>query len=1062
MNHVLSKNKKFFILLICLLLGIVQWTAAQNIQVQGKVTDEKGEAVIGASVVQKGTSNGIATNVNGDFTLSVPGNATLVVSYLGYNSKEIAVNNQSRLSIQLSEDTQLLQEVVVTTGYITQKKLTTVGAISTISNKELAVTKNENVVNALAGKMPGLRIMQRNSMPGSYNSIIDIRGMAEIIDNQRTTPLFVIDGVPRDQEYFSRMDSEEIESITVLKDASAAVYGLRAASGVILVTTKSGTSQSGKVDISYSGNVSVQHMIYIPKGVSVPEYMTIRNEQNWQDFGNNYLVRRAAVYGPEDFQKYYNGEEKSYDWVGKVFDMNPLQTKHNLSIDGGNDNLRYYVNIGYSRMDGCYASGSLWEERWNFRSNVDAKITKKLSANIKIGAILGETNTPSADRWDVFKNVWLQYPYAPFYANDNPDYLNGDDKYVRDSDNPLAKTDSKYVGYRVEKNRRVNGTFGLRYEIFKGLVAKASYDYAFSIPDVNTFNSAFSIYKYDPVDKYYQEIKRGSPAISRSVDFSYDTDLQLQLEYANRFGDHSVSGTVVFEEQYNEWEGFNARRELKINVPYLFAGEADNQEGKGGTPGDRLNQAFIGQFGYDYAGKYIVDFRFRYDGSSRYPAGHRWGFFPSVSLGWRISEEGFIKNNLEFIHNLKLRGSYGVIGNDAAAKNYPPIYVGYDMAQTNRGWYFSEGSYGLGVSATAIPNPNLTWYTVTMKNIGLDFDFLRSKLYGAFDFFQNDTDGILDYSDKVIPGTIGATLPQENLNKRRNFGWELELGHRNTVGNVEYFITGQVSAARRQSLYSIETPASHSFDYWKNRKSGRYSDIKWSREASGYFSSYNEIVNFNDYPVPQGTLPGDWYAIDWNGDGINNDDDQHPYALEDLPLFNYGASLGGMYKGFDLTVNFQGSYKVYSQYGEVFTEALAFGGGNTMHYFMDRWHPVDPEADLWAPGTEWISGYYPITGRDGRRAWSNAISDVSYVRLKTLEFGYTIPKKLTSKISLKNLRIYFSGYNLLTFSKRKDIDPERPGSTERLGNYDPREPGYVGMYMYPNNQTFTFGLNVKF
>jgi len=1064
MNHVLIKSKKIVIFMTCLLFGFAQWTFAQGIQLRGTVTDEAGEAVIGANVTQKGTNIGTITDANGNFTLNVPGDATLVISFLGYATKEVKVNNQSNLSIQLSEDIQRLDELVVT-GYTSQRKLTVTGSVSSVNNKELTITKNENVVNMLAGKVPGVRITQRNSMPGAYNSVIDIRGMSDVVDKntgERTTPLFVIDGISRNQDYFARMDPNEIETISILKDASAAIYGLRAASGVVLITTKRGTAQGGKVDISYSGNTTIQQMIYIPKNTNTGEWMTLRNEQNWQDFGGNFSIRRNPIFSDEDFNNYYSGKTyKDYNWIDKVFAKNPTQTQHNLTFDGGNDNLRYFLNLGYSRQNSTYNSGSLWSDNWNFRSNVDAKITKRLSASIQIGAILTNNHSPNGGTWDTYKNVWLQYPYAPFYANDNPEYLNGDDMYIRDSDNPLAKTDSRYVGYSIDRARRLNGTFGLNYEIpgIKGLSAKITYDYAMFLPDNTSYNSAFSIYKYDPTTQIYQEIRRGTPAISRKATYNTDTDMQLGLSYTNKFGNHSVNGTVVFEELYNNWEDFTAKRELSVPVPYLFAGNATNQEATGGDPGDRLNQAFIGQFNYSYADKYLVDFRFRYDGSSRYPKGSRWGFFPSVSLGWRIGEESFIKNNIDFITNLKLRASYGVMGDDTAAKNYPPIYVGYDLANQDRGWYFNDNSYQLGVASRPLPNPNLTWYTIKMKNIGLDFDLWNSKLYGAFDYFQRDRNGLLADRGTIIPGTVGATLPQENLDSDRIFGWELELGHRSRVGNVNYFVSGQISSTRRMWLDKTETPASNSYDYWRNRTSGRYSDLFFESQAGGMFTSLADARNYQAYPIPQGVLPGDWYAIDWNGDGIINDDDKHPIVPVGLPLFNFGISMGAEYKNFDLSLNFQGSYKVYSQYSEVFVEALPFGGANTLYWFMDRWHPVDPQADLWSTNTQWVSGYYPVTGRDGRRAWSNALNDASYIRLKTLELGYTIPRNLLSKISVKNLRVYFNGYNLLTFSKTKGIDPERPGSNNDLLN---TYQGFVGMYQYPNNQTFTFGLNVKF
>ena len=1067
MNHVLNKSTKIVIVLMCLLLGFAQWSFAQGNPIKGKVIDGAGEPVLGANVAQKGTGAGTVTDDNGNFTLNVPGNATLVISYLGYTTKEVKVNNQSNLTIQLEEDTQGLGEVVVT-GYLSQKKLTLSGAVSTIGNKELTVTKNENTVNMLAGKLPGVRITQRSAMPGAYNSVIDIRGMSDVTNKDngtRTTPLFVVDGVPRDQDYFSRMDPEEIETITVLKDASAAIYGVRAANGVILITTKRGTAQGGKVDISYSGSIAAQQMIYVPQSTNSGEWMTLKNEQVTHDFNSNYLTRAPLPFSDDDFKNYYNGTGyKDYNWINKVFKKNPTQTQHNLTINGGNDNLRYFFNLGYFKQNSSYNSGSLWSENWNFRSNVDAKITKRLSLSVQIGAIITNNHSPSAGTWDIYKNTWLAYPYTPFYANDNPLYLNGDPNNTQNPNDPnmIAKTDSKYVGFSLNRDRRLNGTLGLTYDIpgVKGLSAKASYDYSMFLPDNTNYNQAYNLYQYNSTTDVYQAIRKSSGSITRSANYNLNTDMQLGLSYSNKFGKHDVNAALVFEEYYQSWEDFTAYRELSVPVPYLFAGDANgNQDGKGGSPGDRLNQAFIGQFNYDYAGKYILSFLFRYDGSSRYPAGSRWGFFPAVTAGWRLSEESFIKNNLSFLTNLKLRGSYGITGDDTAAGNYPPVFVGYKLADQDRGWYFNGTAYQLGVKATDIPNPNLTWYTTKMTDVGVDFEILNSKLYGSYDYFVRDRDGLLADRGTLIPGTVGANLPQENINSDRIWGQEIELGHRNHVGNVNYFVSAQLSSVRQKSLFTQETPASNSYDYWRNRNSGRYGNLFWQNQAGGMFTSITDIHNFTAYPQPQGRLPGDWYAVDWNGDGIIDNNDQHPIAISGLPLFNFGISMGAEYKNFDLSVNFQGAYKVYTQYSEVFVEALPFGGSNTMYWFMDRWHPEDPNADLWSPNTQWVSGYYPLTGGDGRRNWSNAINDASYMRLKTLELGYSIPKKVLSKVSVKNLRVYFNGYNLLTFSKMHGIDPERPGSNNDLLN---TQQGYVGMYQYPNNQTFTFGLNIKF
>ncbi|MDR0543569.1 MAG: TonB-dependent receptor [Dysgonamonadaceae bacterium] len=1042
----MKKNMYFFTVIIC--LGMAVSGFAQTKTVSGVISDASiGDPIIGASVAVVGTQRGTVSGIDGGFSLEVEPNETITISYLGYAPQKLKTGEKSFFEIRLEPSSEALDEVVVT-GYTTQKKSTLTGSVSTVGNEQIKITKNENVVNMLTGKLPGLRISQKSAQPGAYDTKIDVRGYGE--------PLFVVDGIPRDKAYFSRMDPEEIESISLLKDAAAAVYGLRAANGVMLITTKSGTAQNGKVDITYTGGYTVQQFLSVPESVSALEWMTLKNEQNWQDFNGNYLVRKVPVYTQEHMQPYIDGKP-SYDWMDAVFkDMTP-QTQHNLSINGGSDKLRYFLSLGYSRQDGSYRSGSLYSDKWNLRSNIDAQITKRLKARVSLGAILSTNHQPNFDLWMVYKYTWLMRPDAPIYANDNPEFLNGDNSVLYEGNNMVARTSSDIVGYKTNKSRRLNGSLTLTYDIpgIKGLSAKASYDYGLSLPDYTTYRGGYTLYTYYPSTDEYEGSAKGIPAnISRSANFNTDTDLQLGLHYNHQFGDHNVNSAVIFEEAYSVWDSFTAYRELLINSQYLYFGEDENQSATGGAPGDRLNQALIGQFNYNYSGKYLVDFRFRYDGSSRFPKGSRWGFFPSVSLGYRISEESFIKDNVDFLSNLKFRASYGEMGDDASAGNYPPTIVGYNFSGTNRGWYFDH-VLSAGVTATSIPNPDLTWYKIKMYNLALDFAIYQNKLSGTLEVFRRNRSGLLATRGDEVPATVGASLPQENLNSDRNFGWEIELAHRNRIDNFSYFVSGQLSATKSMRTDWLETPAGNSYDQWRNRTSGRYNNIWWGTESGGMFTNYEDIRTFY-LPMGQGSVPGDWWTVDWNEDGVIDDKDQHPIATRGLPIFNYGISMGAGYRDFDLAVNLQGSYGVYSRFSEVLAEPLSFGGQNTLYWFMDRWHPEDPNADYFHPDTKWVSGYYPVTGHDGRRTGTNAIQDASYIRLKTLELGYTLPKKVLSKLGIKNLRMYLSGYNLLTFTPLKNIDPERPGSEGGASD------GSIDIYNYPNNRTYTIGASIKF
>lgn len=1017
--------------------------------VTGTVTDESGSALPGVNIIIEGTTQGTVTDADGNFSIDVPSDeSVLIVSFIGYATQKVTVGTLAVVSVTLAPDVTNLDEVVVM-GYSTQKRATLTSAVSVVDNKDIVRTKNENVLNSLTGKLPGVRIIQKSAAPGAYDTQIDIRGMGD--------PLFVVDGIVRDKDYFARMSSEEIDNVSILKDGSAAIYGMGAANGVVLVTTKKGTAnEGGKVDITLNTSASWQQFLYVPKSVGAVDYMTLRNEQNWQDFGKNYFVRTNPIFTDEQIEPYRNGTKQSYDWFDKVFNKTTPQSETNLSVNGGTKKLRYYFNIGYTKQMGAYASNDYHSERWSARTTIDAEITKRLSARISLGAIMVDTEQPNGTGWTTYKLTWLTRPDASFYANDNPTYPNGDTQYLNEGANMMVQTDKNYVGYNLTKNARYNGTFQLEYQIpgIEGLSAKGVFDYSPTLDNNTFYKKAYTLYRYNPDVDTYSAIARNTPSdITRNFGLSYSTNMQLGLHYSHTFFEkHNVAAFVISEQRYNAWDSYSAYRQLLINSEYLFAGEALNQQATQGDPGDIAKRSILGSLNYDYLGKYLVDFKFRRDGSSKFPSYKRYGFFPGLSLGWRLSEEGFMKDNISFLSNLKLRASYGQIADDSDFVTYPPG-PGYFLDGNEYGWFYG-GTLTGGVSPRPYANPNLTWYKATLLNAGIDFGFLNRKLNGTFDVFRRDRSGLKTFSDVVLPGTLGARPPEINYNEERNFGYEMSLRYTDSFNGIQYYVGGQLSAAKSMRTKWLETPAGNSYDKWRNRTSGRYNDIWWGNESQTQFTNYQQIQNYG-LPVGQNTLPGDWVLNDWNGDGVINDQDQHPIASVGRPVFTYGINLGGAWKGFDLAVDLQGAYGVYVQYSEVLTEALPFGGQNTLTYFMDRWRPVDPNADYFNPNTEWIPGYYPVTGHDGRRTGTNGVQNAAYMRLKTAQIGYTLPKGWISRIGMQSARLYVSGYNLLTFTKLKNVDPERPtsGGTGAAS---------VEFYNYPVNKSYTIGATIKF
>src|SRR5690606_23508287 len=478
-------KKLTYFLLLSILAPL--YSLAQTRTIEGRVTDAAtGEALAGVSVTANtatGRETATATDEAGAYRIEVSVEVTtLVFQYVGKAPLTEQIDNRTAINVQLEDDASELDEVVVT-GYSTTTKATLTGAVSTISGEDMVRTKNEDAVNMLAGKVPGVRIQQRSSAPGDYDTRIDIRGMGD--------PLVVVDGIPRDKGYFSRMSADEIESVSVLKDGTAAIYGLRAANGVILVTTKSGTDMGGKVDITFSTNASLQQFLNVPETTNAIDYFTLKNEKNWQDFNGNYLVRRNPMVTEEQFQPYRDGTLTSYNWMDKVFRKTTPQSQHNLSVNGGSDKLRYFFNLGYATQEGSYRSGDYYSDRWNLRSNIDAQITKRLSARVSLGGFMINTTKPNGVDWTAYKLTWLARPDAPFFANDNPGFPNGDPQFLGDGDNMMVQTDADYVGYNLNKDRRFNGTLQLEYQIpgVDGLSAKGMYDYGISMPDYHNYRS---------------------------------------------------------------------------------------------------------------------------------------------------------------------------------------------------------------------------------------------------------------------------------------------------------------------------------------------------------------------------------------------------------------------------------------------------------------------------------------------------------------------------------------------------------------------------------------------
>ena len=1056
MKHM--KNKSNFVkvskytcwcMLMMFLMVLTPMRAQTSRSISGQVVDELGEAIIGANVTVVGNKSlGTITDIDGNFTLTVPQGTTLEVSYIGYVNKKVVVDNKTSYKITLKEDAEQLDEVVVV-GYSTQKRVNLTGAVSAITNEELVATKSQNAQNMLTGKVPGVRVIQKTSEPGEFTNQFDIRGFG--------SPLIVVDGVPRGN--LQRMDPNEIESISVLKDASAAIYGVRAANGVVLITTKKG--EKNKPKIEYNMYYGIQTPAEMLEPVGAVDRMRLFNEKSMRNLTNPQLT-----YSDEQIEEYLNGTLKSTDWYDAVIRNSAPQQQHNVSLSGGSEKTDYYVNFGYTDQEGFFKSKAMDYNRYNLRANLNAEVAKNLKASIKINGIIDSKQRQYLSTWEVYKALWRASPNEKLYANDNPEYFQ---KMSSDQLNLLAATDPDVFGYNKTTNKIFQSTMELEYAVpfVKGLKVKGMFSYDTSIADNTIYKKEYNEYTYSEATDTYTAYAMQSPTnLERYYGNSWTTLWQASVSYENTFASsHNVSGLLLFEEAHSVGDNIRAARDFSIPLPYLFAGNSANQLGTANANGltESASQALVGRFNYDYKGRYLLEFAFRYDGSSKFPSHSRWGFFPSASVGWRMSEESFIKDKLPFINNLKLRGSYGKMGDDSVA-DYQFI-SGYDYPNTDgdrynktpKGYFFN-GSFMNSLGFRAVANPNITWYTVKTLNVGIDADLWNGLLGVSFDLFQRDRDNLMANRIATIPGTFGAAMPKENLESDRTKGFEVELRHRNRVGQVNYSVSGNIAITRSMWRYKERTPSGNSYDNWRNNLTNRYNDIWFGYGADGRYTSWEQIANSHIF-AGNATLPGDYVYEDWNGDGTIDDMDRYPIATttnstaanfqdkKNYPLMNFGLTLSAQWKGFDVNMTFQGAAMSYVSYGEQLSAPLQFNG-NALDMFLDRWRPVDPKQDPYDPSCQWISGYYSYGGTTPDLNSEFSIQKGTYLRLKTAEIGYTLPKNCLSFIGIKNLRIYMNGYNLFTITGVKGVDPERPA--ELYG------------YMYPLNRTYNFGASVTF
>lgn len=1043
------RNLKFLLSCFMLLMSVVAF--AQN-QVTGHVADATGEPIIGANVTVKGTTVGTITDIDGNFTLEVGStDGTLVVSFIGYKSAEAAIKGKSPINVILQEDTETLDEVVVV-GYGTQNRKSLTGAISDVKSESLTRSVSTTTAGALSGKIAGISTRAKDARPGKGISL-EIRNMG--------APLYVIDGIPyggntgndwlvnsevSGNDVFNSLNIEDIESITVLKDASAAIYGLRASNGVVLVTTKKG-KKNEKVSINVNGYYGWQNLTRFPELANAEQYT-----RGLAEAAQNRGEDPNSVYTKEELAKWAAGTEKgykSYDYYDMIMRKNVPQYHVNASVTGGSERTNYYLSVAHTSQEAMMPDFNY--QRTNFQLNLDTKITNRFTIGAQVSGRYEKTNDvglPGGDGYySAILAVFKMRPIDSPYANDNPNYIRNIDSY-RNGYNPAAFR-RDIAGYKDSMTRYANINAYAQYDFGFGLTAKATFSYGYTNSRFDGYQYAYQIYTYDEASDTYNGTNaagRWRLQIDRSVPTRY---MQLQLNYNKQIKDHNISAVLGYEASDYDWSKKTYGTEPSTD--YLPLLQMDEINSFGDEWSYEARAGWLARVNYDYAHKYLVELLARYDGSYLYAPSQRWGFFPGASIGWRISEENFFAPLKSVVDDLKIRASIGQTGTESGVSLFGYL-SGYNW---NQGSAVLDGEYVTGLNQRALPVTNLSWTKNTTKNIGFDLTMFGNRLTISADAFRKDITGVpAARYDVLLPSEVGYSLPNENLNKQAYVGTEAMATWTDHIGDFNYRVSGNITFSRYRNIESYKPKFSNSWDEYRNSSEDRWGGIYWGYQVIGQFQSEEEIKN---YPVNldgQGNttlLPGDLIYKDVNNDGVINGMDERPIGFPEgwAPILSFGGNIGLEWKGIDLNIDFSGGAMQGWRQNYELTNAYHNGGNSPAYLLEDRWHRLD----LYDPESEWVPGRYPAI-RNGEFAYNNKNSDfwlhnVHYLRISNLEIGYSLPTWMLKPIHAQKVRVYGSVSNLCSFDNvhQYGIDPEITAAAA---------------VVYPQQRTFLVGFNVTF
>jgi TonB-linked SusC/RagA family outer membrane protein len=996
---------------------------AQN-SVTGNISDIYGETVIGASILEKGTTNGTVSDIDGNFTLDVPIGSTIQISYIGYITQEIKITGGS-LEIILEEDTQTLDEVTVV-AYGAQKKVTVTGAISQLSGSDLVKTPTGSIGNALAGKLPGVSTVQYSGEPGADAADIYIRGITTL---NSSSPLVQVDGVERD---FTQIDPNEIESITILKDASAtAVFGVRGANGVILVTTKRGKEGKAKITASTSTGVTVPTRLL--EFANSYQYASFYNEAQIRDG-----VNPASVKFNEEMLNAFktNSDPLLYpdmDWLDYTMKSYAPQSQHNVNISGGNNFFRYFVSAGIYTQGGLFKTFDTGYDfnfdfkRYNYRANLDFDLSKTTELSVNIGGRVEDKNAPisTEDQNQLFRHMYWATPFSGAgivdgkWIKTNPDLI------------PSVGVDGLNPYFGRGYNNRVGNTLNVDVQV------KQDLDFIAPGLDLNvkgSYNSDYTQTKSRSSSKaYYVAIKNDDGSLG--------------------YRKYGEDGTLGYGESFGKGRNWYFESSLSynttINNDHNLGGLLLYNQSKYYYPGTftDLPKGYVGLVGratYDYRSKYMAEVNIGYNGSENFAPGKRYGLFPAGSIGWVVTEEPFMEDLKQYVNYLKVRASYGIVGNDNT-QNRRFMYIDDPYYLNGSGYNFGTnvGSNQGGAYEGAKSNPDVTWEKAYKQNVGIDLYVLNDRLKTTFDFFREHRTDILVVPNS-LPSYIGMSLPVLNNGVVDSHGYEITLNWTDRVGKgFRYWISPNISFARNKIVEQMEVRPNEDY-LWKT---GKPVNQPFGRKFWGFYdANANERYksefghDIADHSVT--LVNGDAVYVDINEDGIINDDDKIAMGYTNVPEYVFGMNTGFEWNGFDFSMQWTGAWNTSRMLQETLREPLGDTNnkGLLLYQFEDRW-TEETAATAKLPRASITSKANNIVDSD------LYLVNASYLRLKSLEIGYNFDIPLMDKIKLNSLRVYANGYNLLTFDVLKITDPE--SRTSDRPNY-------------PLTRVFTVGLKLGF